>query len=160
MHAPSICSQWCNNLTSAFFLQDIPAHQHPVIVLQGVQFLHLKCLLCFIYHGEVNVSHAHLTPLLALAESLQVKGLARSDNIEVPRAGSAQYEVLFLLIFNIRTIGYDVFYSWCILISHSDESLLKSLILNNFTVRRASWTESRRRTHKWRQLSTSPKGPT
>jgi len=83
----SACSDYFRNL-----FQDIPSHQHPVIVLQGVQFLHLKCLLCFIYHGEVNVSHAHLSPLLALAESLQVKGLARSDGIEVPRTGSAHYE--------------------------------------------------------------------
>ncbi|KAF2344823.1 BTB/POZ domain [Trinorchestia longiramus] len=70
-------------------LQDLPSHQHPVIVLRDTRFLELKCLLCFIYHGEVNVSQDNLSCLLNLAENLKVKGLAQ----EAPkRHHSKDYE--------------------------------------------------------------------
>lgn len=59
------------------FFQDLPSHQHPVIVLRDTSFLELKSLLSFIYHGEVNVSQDRLGLLLKTAESLRIKGLAQ-----------------------------------------------------------------------------------
>lgn len=70
-----------------FLFQDLPAHQHPVIVLRDTSFLELKSLLSFIYHGEVNVSQERLGLLLKTAEALRIKGLAQdkrtSDNEQV-----------------------------------------------------------------------------
>lgn len=60
-----------------FHSQDLPAHQHPVIVLRDTSFLELKSLLSFIYHGEVNVSQERLGLLLKTAEALRIKGLAQ-----------------------------------------------------------------------------------
>lgn len=62
-----------------YFFQDLPAHQHPVIVLRDTSFLELKSLLSFIYHGEVNVSQERLGLLLKTAEALRIKGLAQDN---------------------------------------------------------------------------------
>lgn len=71
-------------------MQDLPSHQHPVIVLRDTRFLELKYLLCFIYHGEVNVTQDDLSCLLNLAENLKVKGLAQEGP---KRHNSKEYEV-------------------------------------------------------------------
>lgn len=75
----SACSPYFRDL-----FRDLPAHQHPVIVLRDTSFLELKSLLSFIYHGEVNVSQERLGLLLKTAEALRIKGLAQdkrtSDN--------------------------------------------------------------------------------
>ncbi|XP_071517891.1 uncharacterized protein [Panulirus ornatus] len=68
----SACSPYFRDL-----FRDIPAHQHPVIVLRDTSFLELKSLLSFIYHGEVNVSQERLGLLLKTAEALRIKGLAQ-----------------------------------------------------------------------------------
>ncbi|XP_042203114.1 protein tramtrack, beta isoform-like isoform X2 [Homarus americanus] len=76
----SACSPYFRDL-----FRDLPAHQHPVIVLRDTSFLELKSLLSFIYHGEVNVSQERLGLLLKTAEALRIKGLAqdkRSSDIE------------------------------------------------------------------------------
>ncbi|XP_069179386.1 protein tramtrack, alpha isoform isoform X4 [Procambarus clarkii] len=76
----SACSPYFRDL-----FRDIPAHQHPVIVLRDTSFLELKSLLSFIYHGEVNVSQERLGLLLKTAEALRIKGLAqdkRTNDIE------------------------------------------------------------------------------
>lgn len=80
----SACSPYFRDL-----FQDVPPHQHPVIVLRDTRFLELKCLLCFIYHGEVNVSQDNLSCLLNLAENLKVKGLAQEGT---KRHNSKEYE--------------------------------------------------------------------
>ncbi|XP_068202238.1 protein bric-a-brac 1-like isoform X3 [Palaemon carinicauda] len=75
----SACSPYFRDL-----FRDLPAHQHPVIVLRDTSFTELKSLLSFIYHGEVNVSQERLGLLLKTAEALRIKGLAQdkktSDN--------------------------------------------------------------------------------
>ncbi|XP_047493649.1 broad-complex core protein isoforms 1/2/3/4/5-like [Penaeus chinensis] len=68
----SACSPYFRDL-----FRDLPAHQHPVIVLRDTSFLELKSLLSFIYHGEVNVSQERLGLLLKTAEALRIKGLAQ-----------------------------------------------------------------------------------
>ncbi|XP_063862600.1 broad-complex core protein isoforms 1/2/3/4/5-like isoform X7 [Scylla paramamosain] len=70
----SACSPYFRDL-----FRDLPAHQHPVIVLRDTSFLELKSLLSFIYHGEVNVSQERLGLLLKTAEALRIKGLAQDN---------------------------------------------------------------------------------
>ncbi|CAB3368953.1 Hypothetical predicted protein [Cloeon dipterum] len=53
--------------------------QHPVIILQDVQFTDLEALLCFVYKGEVNIDQDDLPALLKAAESLQIRGLCTAS---------------------------------------------------------------------------------
>jgi len=55
-------------------------HSHPLIYLKGVEFSDLEAVLSFVYHGEVNVEEADLKNFLAVAEELEVKGLACGKN--------------------------------------------------------------------------------
>ncbi|KAJ8922680.1 hypothetical protein NQ315_007712 [Exocentrus adspersus] len=50
--------------------------QHPVILLNGSKLNHLKHILEFMYQGEVRVLDVDLEGVLALGESLRVKGLS------------------------------------------------------------------------------------
>jgi len=43
---------------------------------KDVPYWALRAIVEFMYRGEVNVEHEQLAPLLAAAESLQIKGLA------------------------------------------------------------------------------------
>lgn len=55
--------------------QQYPARQDPFIYLSGISFQNLQYILDFMYNGEANVSQAHLSTFLGLAEELQIKGL-------------------------------------------------------------------------------------
>lgn len=48
---------------------------HPFIVMNGVQFNYLKHIIDFMYQGEIKVIDSDLEGVLALGESLRVKGL-------------------------------------------------------------------------------------
>lgn len=48
---------------------------HPFIVMNGIRFAHLKHIIDFMYQGEIKVLDTDLEGVLALGESLQVKGL-------------------------------------------------------------------------------------
>lgn len=48
---------------------------HPFIVMNGIHFIHLKHIIDFMYQGEIKVLDSDLEGVLALGESLQVKGL-------------------------------------------------------------------------------------
>lgn len=54
-------------------------HSEPFVFLKGVSYLELSNLLDFMYNGEVNVTKANLNTFLALAEDLQIKGLAKGN---------------------------------------------------------------------------------
>merc|ERR1712083_649025 len=54
-------------------------HQHPLLYLKGVEFVHLQDVLIFMYHGEVNVAQEELNSFLSVAEDLQVKGLTQNS---------------------------------------------------------------------------------
>lgn len=54
---------------------DIHNENNPVVILTGVNFNDLKLVVEFMYCGEVKVQEADIDSLLALAVSLQVKGL-------------------------------------------------------------------------------------
>lgn len=51
------------------------ACKHPVIVLTGIKYMHIKSLIDFIYNGEVNIYQEHLSELLRVANILKIKGL-------------------------------------------------------------------------------------
>lgn len=48
---------------------------HPFIVMNGVKFNYLKHIIDFMYQGEIKVIDSDLEGVLALGESLRVKGL-------------------------------------------------------------------------------------
>lgn len=53
---------------------------HPVIIINGMKHTDLKQIIDFMYRGEVKVLESELDSLLAVAESLQVKGLSSVRN--------------------------------------------------------------------------------
>lgn len=50
--------------------------RHPVIILKGVKYDHLKALIHFIYNGEVAVEQSELPALISIAREFQIRGLA------------------------------------------------------------------------------------
>lgn len=50
------------------------------VILKDVTFSIMSELLQFMYQGEVNVKQAELQSFMAIAESLQIKGLATNTN--------------------------------------------------------------------------------
>jgi len=56
-------------------------HQHPLLYLKGVRYKDLVSLLSFMYLGEVTVAQGDLNTFLAVAEDLQVKGLAQNKKV-------------------------------------------------------------------------------
>lgn len=58
-------------------LQNVAQTQHPIIVLPFTSHQDLLAVLRFMYRGEVNITQPELPGLLACAESLRVKGLAK-----------------------------------------------------------------------------------
>lgn len=66
----SACSPYFTQL-----LVDNP-DRHPVIILKGVSYVHLKAIIHFIYNGEVAVDQKELPVLISIARELQIRGLA------------------------------------------------------------------------------------
>ncbi|XP_032598893.1 protein bric-a-brac 2 isoform X2 [Drosophila grimshawi] len=50
--------------------------QHPIIIMRDVNFCDLKALVEFMYKGEINVCQDQINPLLKVAETLKIRGLA------------------------------------------------------------------------------------
>ena len=55
-------------------------HSHPMIYMRGLKTKDIVSVVDFIYHGETNIYQEDLDGFLTLAEELQLKGLARSQN--------------------------------------------------------------------------------
>lgn len=70
----SACSPYFQSL---FF--DNPC-QHPIIIMRDVKWPELKAIVEFMYKGEINVNQDQISPLLAIAEMLQIRGLAEVNN--------------------------------------------------------------------------------
>ena len=51
-------------------------HSHPMIYMRGITAKDLSAIVDFIYYGEANIYQEDLEGFLALAEELQLKGLA------------------------------------------------------------------------------------
>lgn len=66
----SACSPYFQEL---FRIHEAP---HPVIIMNGVRFVDVKQVVEFMYRGEIKILETELDKLLAVAESLQVKGLS------------------------------------------------------------------------------------
>ena len=54
-------------------------HSHPLIYMRGIKAKSLGAIVDFIYQGETNIFQEDLDAFLALAEELQLKGLAGSS---------------------------------------------------------------------------------
>lgn len=70
----------CSSFFSELF-RTMDAPYHPVIVLPGTSFGAVVALLTFMYSGEVNVFEEQISALLALAETLGIKGLADFNGV-------------------------------------------------------------------------------
>ncbi|XP_022903356.2 protein bric-a-brac 1-like isoform X2 [Onthophagus taurus] len=66
----SACSPYFQSL---FF--DNPC-QHPIVIMRDIKWPELKAAVEFMYKGEINVSQEQIGPLLKVAESLKIRGLA------------------------------------------------------------------------------------
>ena len=58
------------------------------MILRDVSYTHMRSLLEFMYHGEVNISQSDLGSFLQTAEALKIRGLAekfddRNDNVSI-----------------------------------------------------------------------------
>lgn len=66
----SACSTYFDTILSQYEEKD------PILIMKDVKFVDIKCLVEFMYKGEINVEHTHLATLLKTAEDLRIKGLA------------------------------------------------------------------------------------
>ena len=55
-------------------------HSHPMIFIKGMKVKYLVAMMDFIYNGEVNIHQEDLDGFLIMAQELQVKGLACSED--------------------------------------------------------------------------------
>ena len=81
--------------SSSFFMNLLKRHKHPhpLIYLRGFKSEDLLAIVDFFYFGETNILQEKLHSFLALAEELQLKGLAASENedYEPRKEGNATY---------------------------------------------------------------------
>ncbi|XP_060524843.1 protein tramtrack, beta isoform isoform X2 [Cylas formicarius] len=66
----SACSTYFETILSQYEEKD------PILIMKDVKYIDIKCLVEFMYKGEINVEHCHLATLLKTAEELRIKGLA------------------------------------------------------------------------------------
>ncbi|KAK9878964.1 hypothetical protein WA026_003783 [Henosepilachna vigintioctopunctata] len=66
----SACSTYFETILSQYEEKD------PILIMKDVKYVDIKCLVEFMYRGEINVEHCHLATLLKTAEDLRIKGLA------------------------------------------------------------------------------------
>ncbi|XP_046830517.1 protein bric-a-brac 1-like [Vespa velutina] len=64
----------CSPYFQALFF-DNPC-QHPIVIMKDIKWPELKAAVEFMYKGEINVSQEQIGPLLKVAESLKIRGLA------------------------------------------------------------------------------------
>ncbi|KAJ8682115.1 hypothetical protein QAD02_017907 [Eretmocerus hayati] len=64
----------CSPYFQALFF-DNPC-QHPIVIMKDIKWPELKAAVEFMYKGEINVSQEQIGPLLRVAESLKIRGLA------------------------------------------------------------------------------------
>lgn len=81
------CSTYFDQL-----LTNCSTEKDPIIIMRDAKFDDVKCLIEFMYKGEINVEHGSLASLLKTAEELRIKGLAevswRDDENGGSQAGS------------------------------------------------------------------------
>ncbi|XP_058801556.1 protein bric-a-brac 2-like [Phymastichus coffea] len=75
IHAHRLILSACSYYFKELF-KDLNSIQHPVIILPGMEYANLCALVTFMYNGEVNIYQEQLPALLAMADTLHVRGLA------------------------------------------------------------------------------------
>ncbi|XP_011506318.1 PREDICTED: zinc finger protein 131-like isoform X2 [Ceratosolen solmsi marchali] len=75
IHAHRLILSACSYYFKELF-KDLNTLQHPVIILPGMEYANLCALVTFMYNGEVNIYQEQLPALLAMADTLHVRGLA------------------------------------------------------------------------------------
>ncbi|XP_036318356.1 longitudinals lacking protein, isoforms H/M/V isoform X2 [Rhagoletis pomonella] len=94
---------------SSFFdtvLTNYASERDPIIIMKDVTFADVKCLIEFMYKGEINVEHASLASLLKTADDLKIKGLAEvswRDDDDGPPLPTAATE------FHSPTLVHDMY---------------------------------------------------
>ncbi|XP_052869268.1 protein tramtrack, beta isoform [Anopheles cruzii] len=81
---------------SPYFQQLFVNHpeRHPIVILRDVPYKDMKCLLDFMYRGEVSVDQDRLAAFLRVAESLRIKGLTEvNDDKPSPPSSAAASSV-------------------------------------------------------------------
>lgn len=58
--------------------------RHPIVILKDVSFEDLQTVVKFMYHGIVNVSSDKLPAVLKTADTLQIKGLEKNNELMAP----------------------------------------------------------------------------
>ena len=71
--------------SSPFFLNLLKRnkHTHPLVYMRGLEYENLLSMVDFLYRGEANVYQENLESFLAMANELQLKGLAKREEEEV-----------------------------------------------------------------------------
>lgn len=68
----------CSPYFQALFFEN-PC-KHPIVILKDIKWTELKAAVEFMYKGEINVCQEQIGPLLKVAESLKIRGLADVSN--------------------------------------------------------------------------------
>ncbi|KAL1128847.1 hypothetical protein AAG570_013381 [Ranatra chinensis] len=71
----SACSPYLKDLLSCH------SDSHPILILNDMSFLDLKCLMEFMYKGEVSLKKKDFNRFIKSARSLKIKGLSEELNI-------------------------------------------------------------------------------
>ncbi|XP_058455985.1 protein tramtrack, alpha isoform isoform X2 [Malaya genurostris] len=72
----------CSPYFQAIFVNH--PEKHPIVILKDVPYNDMKCLLDFMYRGEVSVDQDRLAAFLRVAESLRIKGLTEVNDDKPP----------------------------------------------------------------------------
>ncbi len=70
----SACSPYFQSL-----FYDNPC-KHPIVIMKDIKWNELKAAVEFMYRGEINICQEQIGPLLKVAESLKIRGLADVNN--------------------------------------------------------------------------------
>lgn len=64
--------------------------KHPILIFKDIKYHELKCMIEYMYKGEVNIAQDQLNHFLKAAESLQIKGLSESEEDAAPQTAVAK----------------------------------------------------------------------
>ncbi|KAF7265656.1 hypothetical protein GWI33_020943 [Rhynchophorus ferrugineus] len=81
----------CSPYFQALFFEN-PC-QHPIVIMRDIKWPELKAAVEFMYKGEINVSQEQIGPLLKVAETLKIRGLADVNGEQDIAAASATAEL-------------------------------------------------------------------
>ncbi|XP_055639485.1 uncharacterized protein LOC129777295 [Toxorhynchites rutilus septentrionalis] len=73
-HRVVLCA--CSTYFDQLLTNCSSSEKDPIIIMRDARFEDIKCLIEFMYKGEINVEHGSLASLLKTAEELRIKGLA------------------------------------------------------------------------------------